>query len=63
MLSLVGLYKMEGQKNTRFNLLHVIMGIIPAGVFGVLFEDFIDENLFSIKTVIVGLIIGAGWFS
>ena len=35
------------------------MGIIPAGVFGVLFEDFIDENLFSIKTVIVGLIIGA----
>lgn len=24
-----------------------------------LFEDFIDENLFSIKTVIVGLIIGA----
>ena len=59
MLSLVGLYKMEGQQNTRFNLLHVIVGIIPAGIFGVLFEDFIDENLFSIKTVIVGLIIGA----
>ena len=59
MLSLVGLYKMEGQQKTRFNLLHVIVGIIPAGIFGVLFEDFIDENLFSIKTVIVGLIIGA----
>lgn len=59
MLSLIGLYKMEGQQTAHFNLLHVIMGIIPAGVFGVLFEDFIDENLFSIKTVIVGLIIGA----
>ena len=41
MLSLVGLYKMEGQQKTHFNLLHVIVGIIPAGVFGVLFEDFI----------------------
>lgn len=59
LLSLVGLYKLEGQKKTRFNLGHVIVGIIPAGIFGVLFEDFIDENLFSIKTVIIGLIIGA----
>lgn len=59
LLSLVGLYKIEEQKKTRFNLGHVIIGIIPAGIFGVLFEDFIDENLFSIKTVIVGLIIGA----
>lgn len=59
LLSLVGLYKIEGQKKTRFNLGHVIVGIIPAGIFGLLFEDFIDENLFSIKTVIVGLIIGA----
>lgn len=58
-LSLVGLYKMEGQQSTRFNLGHVLIGIIPAGVFGLLFEDFIDENLFSIKTVIIGLIIGA----
>lgn len=59
-LSLVGLYKIEGQTSSRkFNLGHVIVGIIPAGVFGVLFEDFIDENLFSTKTVIVGLIIGA----
>src|SRR4051795_2017037 len=27
----------------HFNLLHVIVGIIPAGIFGVLFEDYIDE--------------------
>ena len=59
-LSLVGLYKIKGQTSSRkFNLGHVIMGIIPAGVFGVLFEDFIDENLFSTSTVIIGLIIGA----
>ncbi|SOC10949.1 undecaprenyl-diphosphatase [Ureibacillus xyleni] len=60
MLSLVGLYKIEGQTTSRkFNLGHVIVGIIPAGIFGVLFEDFIDENLFSTKTVIIGLILGA----
>ncbi|MEO4053866.1 undecaprenyl-diphosphate phosphatase [Solibacillus sp. CAU 1738] len=60
MLSLVGLYKIDGQKASgNFNLGHVIIGIIPAGVFGVLFEDFIDENLFSVKTVVIGLIIGA----
>nr|WP_106782440.1 undecaprenyl-diphosphate phosphatase [Lysinibacillus timonensis] len=60
MLSLVGLYKIEGQTNSRkFNLGHVLVGIIPAGILGVLFEDFIDENLFSTSTVIIGLIIGA----
>jgi len=59
-LSLIGLYKIEGQTATsRFTLAHVIVGIIPAGIFGVLFEDFIDEHLFSIETVIVGLFIGA----
>lgn len=59
-LSLVGLYKIEGKESTnKFNLLHVIVGILPAGFFGLLFEDFIDENLFSIKTVIIGLIVGA----
>ena len=60
MLSLVGLYKIKGQTSSRkFNLGHVIVGIIPAGIFGVLFEDFIDENLFFTSTVIVGLILGA----
>lgn len=60
MLSLVGLYKIPGQTSSRkFNLGHVLVGIIPAGVLGVLFEDFIDEKLFFTSTVIVGLIIGA----
>lgn len=62
MLSLVGLYKIDGQEySKRFNLMHVIVGIIPAGVFGVLFEDFIDEHLFTTETVIVGLVLGAFW--
>lgn len=62
MLSLVGLYKIPGQTSSRkFNLGHVIIGIIPAGILGVLFEDFIDENLFRTETVIIGLIIGAIW--
>lgn len=58
-LSLVGLYKMEGQQTTRFHIGHVLVGIIPAGVFGLLFEDFIDEHLFSIETVVIGLLVGA----
>lgn len=62
MLSLVGLYKIPGQTSSRkFNLGHVIVGIIPAGILGVIFEDFIDENLFRTETVIIGLIIGAIW--
>ncbi|TWI56856.1 undecaprenyl-diphosphate phosphatase [Halalkalibacter nanhaiisediminis] len=40
-------------------LTHIIVGLIPAGVLGVLFEDYIDEYLFSINTVLIGLVIGA----
>jgi len=43
----------------HLNLLHVLIGLIPAGVLGVLFEDFIDNNLFSINTVAIGLVLGA----
>ncbi|KKI93472.1 UDP pyrophosphate phosphatase [Bacillus sp. SA1-12] len=47
----------EGQN--RLKLSQVIVGLIPAGVLGVLFEDFIDEHLFSIETVLIGLVAGA----
>lgn len=40
-------------------LTHVIVGLIPAGVFGVLLEDYIDEHLFSTATVLIGLALGA----
>ncbi|MBS4189725.1 undecaprenyl-diphosphate phosphatase [Bacillus sp. FJAT-49705] len=43
----------------HLKLTHVIIGLIPAGVLGLLFEDYIDEYLFSTKTVLIGLVIGA----
>ena len=50
----------QGQESEkRLKLTHVIVGLIPAGILGVLFEDYIDEYLFSTKTVLIGLVIGA----
>lgn len=46
------------QQTQRLKLTQVIVGLIPAGVLGVLFEDYIDENLFSTSTVLIGLFIG-----
>lgn len=43
----------------RLKLTHVIVGLAPAGVFGVLFEDMIDEYLFRTETVLIGLVLGA----
>ena len=60
LFSLVGLYKMKDvAPGSQLKLTHVLVGLIPAGVFGLLFEDFIDEHLFSVETVLVGLVIGA----
>lgn len=60
LLSLVGLHKMEGQApGHRFNVGHVLIGILPAGVLGLLFEDVIDSYLFTIEWVIVSLFVGA----
>lgn len=43
----------------RLKLSQVIVGLLPAGVLGLLFEDYIDEHLFSTYTVLLGLVIGA----
>jgi undecaprenyl-diphosphatase len=51
--------KSEATRNNRLKLTHVIVGLLPAGIFGVLFEDYIDNYLFSTETVLIGLIIGA----
>ncbi|NGP46687.1 undecaprenyl-diphosphate phosphatase [Bacillaceae bacterium SIJ1] len=48
----------NGQKR-RLRLTHVFIGLLPAGALGVLFEDLIDTHLFSTRTVIFGLILGA----
>ena len=61
----IGKYKhvahSEGMRSKprRLNLLHVLIGMIPAGILGVLFDDFIEAHLFSVPTVMIGLFIGA----
>lgn len=63
LLSLVGLYKVKGvegiKASSRFNLLHVIVGMLPAVVLGFTFKDLIDEHLFGTQTVIFALVAGA----
>lgn len=63
LFSLVGLYKLEGEHDAtgthKLKLRHVLIGLLPAGVLGVIFEDVIDEKLFSVETVIIGLAVGA----
>lgn len=60
LFSLVGLYKIEGQQESaRFNLLHVIIGMLPAVVLGFTFKDLIDDHLFGVETVIYALVAGA----
>ncbi|MCM3664859.1 undecaprenyl-diphosphate phosphatase [Mesobacillus subterraneus] len=60
-MNLLGLNKKEsfGDSTGRLSLSKVIVGLIPAGVTGVLFEDYIDEHLFFVETVIIGLVVGA----
>ncbi|QYR19529.1 undecaprenyl-diphosphate phosphatase [Paenibacillus sp. sptzw28] len=47
------------QGEGRLKLTQVIVGLLPAGILGLLFEDYIDEHLFSTGTVLAGLVIGA----
>ncbi|KAB7704089.1 undecaprenyl-diphosphate phosphatase [Bacillus aerolatus] len=59
LLGLGRLNKKAINQSKRLKLSQVIVGLIPAGILGVLFEDYIDEHLFSITTVLVGLVVGA----
>lgn len=56
---MLGLKKNKDHVGPKLKLTQVIVGLLPAGVLGVLFEDYIDENLFTTKTVLVGLVAGA----
>ncbi|HDF7179211.1 TPA: undecaprenyl-diphosphate phosphatase [Staphylococcus aureus] len=49
----------ENDQQRRLNLLHVLVGMVPAGILGLLFDDFIEEHLFSVPTVMIGLFVGA----
>ena len=60
----IGKYKSQPidglrHKPKRLNLLHILVGMIPAGVLGLLFDDVIEKYLFSVPTVMIGLLIGA----
>lgn len=62
-LDLLGLKRQNNEAGVagqgRLKLSQVIIGLIPAGVFGLMFDDYIDEHLFSTETVLIGLVIGA----
>ncbi|KYD21876.1 undecaprenyl-diphosphate phosphatase [Parageobacillus toebii] len=58
-IDLLGLRGRHRDGKPRLKLMQVIVGLIPAGVLGVLFEDYIDEHLFSTATVLIGLVLGA----
>lgn len=60
-LNLLGLKKLDNQDagGGHFKITQLIVGLLPAAVLGLLFEDYIDEYLFSVKTVIIGLVLGA----
>lgn len=61
-LNLLGLKKdVNGQKiqGHKLSLVQIFIGLLPAGILGVLFEDYIDSKLFGIETVVYALIAGA----
>ena len=60
-MNLLGLRRLKrtAYDGPKLNLLQVIVGLLPAAIIGLLLENYIDEHLFSIKTVIIGLFFGA----
>ncbi|WP_079529318.1 undecaprenyl-diphosphate phosphatase [Halobacillus hunanensis] len=58
-IQMLHLGKRTEQAENKLKLSQVIVGIIPAGVLGFAFEDYIDTYLFSVRTVIIGLFLGA----
>jgi undecaprenyl-diphosphatase len=50
-------------KNKNFKLLYsLIIATIPAVIFGMLFEDFIDQYFRSMQAIVFGLVIGSVLF-
>lgn len=47
------------QKEKKFNALHVILGVLPAVIAGLLLHDVIKTYLFQAHTVVIGLVAGA----
>ncbi len=47
------------ESSSNLKLSHILVGLLPAVILGLLLEDYIDEHLFSLNTVLAGLAIGA----
>ncbi|WP_316568967.1 undecaprenyl-diphosphate phosphatase [Neobacillus sp. YIM B06451] len=60
-LSLLGLSKKTPTEaaGETLSLPKIFVGLLPAGITGLMFEDYIDTYLFSVKTVVIGLVLGA----
>ncbi|WP_240416250.1 undecaprenyl-diphosphate phosphatase [Paenibacillus periandrae] len=43
---------------SSLNLIHILIGILPAGIMGLLLNKIVDKYLFSPKTVMISLVIG-----
>jgi undecaprenyl-diphosphatase len=42
----------------KLNLIHILIGILPAGIIGLLLNNIVDQYLFSPRTVIISLVVG-----
>jgi undecaprenyl-diphosphatase len=59
LFSLIGIKRfMENKQAATLSIGHVLAAMLPAAILGFLFEDTIDDYLFSYKTVLVGLVVG-----
>lgn len=59
LLGLKGRHSGAPKGTPKLNLLHIFIGLLPAAVLGLLFDDYIDEHLFSLRTVLWALVAGA----
>ncbi len=63
LLRLIGLGQKQAEQmnetSPQLQLSHVFIGLIPAVILGFLLEEWIDTYLFSVETVLIGLIGGA----
>jgi undecaprenyl-diphosphatase len=49
------------ESHSQFTLMHIFVGLLPAGIFGFLFNNVIDKYLFNARTVLAALVVGALW--
>lgn len=54
----ISFLRFDFSKNSGLNLIHLILGMIPASVIGYLLHGFIKERLFSTTTVLIALVAG-----